>query len=264
MRMTNVFLIIVAMVLFSSEQGSGSGTLTQLKRQLFSTKSIFHGSRDMKLVALSYDDGPNSRFTPRLVELLEREHVPATFFWLGEQVEYYPSVAQLVAEKGFEIGNHTFDHSNPTKLSTEKLHEQISSTQEIIRQTTNVTPVLFRPPYGSVNAVVRRVAHDFGLDLVLWSLDTEDWRSGMTRERIIETVLDKIRPGDIILMHDRNSRTIDATQELVPLLREQGYCFVTVSALLHAEKISPEIEKVGRSPLLNVVLFTPPFLLSTR
>ena len=254
-----ILCVLLSTTLLYSEDEAYPGRSGSIPARTLSSKSIFHGSRDLKLVALTYDDGPNRRFTPRLLDLLESEQVPATFFWLGEQVKIYPQEAQRVAEMGFEIGNHTFDHSNPTKLSPDELRQQIVSTQDIISQTVGITPTVFRPPYGSVNSIVRDVVHDLGMDVILWRLDTEDWRSGSSKDQIVATVLDRIKAGDIILMHDRNSRTIDATRELIPRLRERGFSFVTVSGLLRAETLPEKIEKFGQSPLLKVILFTPPF-----
>ncbi|MCD6385301.1 polysaccharide deacetylase family protein [Candidatus Sumerlaeota bacterium] len=222
-----------------------------------SSSAVFHGSRNLNLIALTYDDGPNRHFTPRLLEVLKQEDVPATFFWLGEQVKYYPQQAKQLAEMGFEIGNHTFDHKNPAKLSYQELYDELLSTQEIIKKTVGITPRLFRPPYGSLNKTVRQVAKELDLQIIMWSLDTDDWRLSSTKEKIVSRVMKEIRPGDIILMHDRNTRTIEATAELIPLLRERGYRFVTVTELLKAKQLEPEINKITHHPLYRLLLTTP-------
>ncbi len=222
--------------------------------------SYFHGSRDLPLIALTYDDGPNKNFTPRLIKVLREHDAPATFFWLGEQVEYYPDVARYVIEMGFEIGNHSFDHANLAKRSIPEIKEQIRSTRQTIQDTVGITPRLFRPPYGAVNRTLRGVAAEFDLDVIMWSLDTEDWRTSCTKEKIVNRVKENIRPGDIILMHDRNTRTIEATAELIPYLRNQGYRFVTVSQLLQAQRYSPEIRDFFDSPLPQVLDFSTLFL----
>lgn len=257
-----IFLLIIFpfAILSGKDEASKKNKGDELTAESTSPASdlvVFNGSRNLNLIALSYDDGPNARFTPRLIEVLRQENVPATFFWLGEQVKYYPQQAKQLAEMGFEIGNHTFDHKNPVKLSYQELYEELVSTQKIIQKTVGVTPRLFRPPYGSINKTVRQVAKELNLQIIMWSLDTEDWRLNSTKEKIVTKVMNKIRPGDIILMHDRNTRTIEATAELIPLLRERGYKFVTVGQLLKAKQLEPQIDELTHNPIFKLLLTTP-------
>jgi peptidoglycan/xylan/chitin deacetylase (PgdA/CDA1 family) len=251
-RVNPIMIASLALLLLA---GISHGESSKVAKAQDPPSSVFHGSRDYKIIALTYDDGPNSRFTPGLVEVLKKHKVPATFFWLGEQVERYPEQAKLVAEAGFEIANHTYDHSNPKKMSSAKLREQISSTQKLIEDTTGVTPTLFRPPYGAVNKDIRRLLSDMDLTNVMWSLDTEDWRSGCTKDDIVARVMTNIKSGDIILMHDRNSRTTQATDELIPLLRKQGYIFVTVSDLIKAPEVDGKVKELS---LLSYIKYAAP------
>jgi peptidoglycan/xylan/chitin deacetylase (PgdA/CDA1 family) len=195
---------------------------------------VYSGPKDSNLIALTYDDGPNSRFTPHLVEILKKKQVPATFFFIGEQVELYPSEAKFVADMGFEIGNHTYSHPNLRKLSCTEIQEELTKTQEIIKSTTGVTPALFRPPYMLSNRTVVELAQSMNLAIVFWSVDTEDWKPSTTKEEIVEAVMSQVTGGSIILMHDRNTKTLQATEEIIDLLRAQGYEFATISRLLEA------------------------------
>ncbi|MCX7765562.1 MAG: polysaccharide deacetylase family protein [Candidatus Sumerlaeia bacterium] len=215
---------------------------------------FYHGPRELKLVALTYDDGPNRRFTPRLLELLKREQVPATFFLLGEQVKNYPSEAKQIAELGFEIGNHTFTHKNLTKLTREEIYNEITSTQEIINKTTDIMPKIMRPPYGVFNQTVIEVTRELGLSIIMWQLDTDDYRQNVIKEQIVASVLKNVKGGDIILMHDRNNKTLEATADIIPALRRRGFRFVTVSELLRAQKMVTEYKTLSRSPSYSVLL----------
>lgn len=213
---------------------------------------IYSGPEESNLIALTYDDGPNRRFTPYLIEILKKKQVPATFFFLGKQVALYPSVAKFVANRDFEIGNHTYSHPNLRKLSQTEIQDELINTQEIIKSTTGVTPTLLRPPYMLSNRTVVELAQSMGLAIVFWSVDTEDWRPSTTKEQIIEAVLSQVTGGSIILMHDRNTKTLDATEEIIDLLRAEGYEFVTISRLLEEIQAStsgpafPEQEQPSR------------------
>lgn len=263
MRRSLVYMLIVIFIqigwVFGTEsykadkdQGSAESAIAP--------SSVFNGTRDYKLIALTYDDGPNSRFTPRLLSLLREQNVPATFFLLGEQVKLYPNEARQIVEMGFEVGNHSFDHSNLSKMNEQGIDEQLQSTQEIIKKTAGIEPGVFRAPYGALSTTVKRLAHEKGLDIIMWSLDTEDWKTGSMKEQIVQTVLEKVKPGDIILMHDRNTRTIEATAELIPRLREEGYEFVTVSMLLRAKEYMPLVMEIRKSRLSRALAFAPIFL----
>lgn len=219
-----------------------------------SANCFYHGPRELKLVALTYDDGPNRRFTPRLLELLKQERVTATFFLLGEQVKNYPAEARQIVEMGFEIGNHTFTHKNLARLTREEIYTEITSTQEIINKTTGVLPRIIRPPYGALNQTVVDVSKELGLHIIMWQLDTDDYRQNVTKEKIVATMVKNVKGGDIILMHDRNTKTLEATAEIIPALRSRGFRFVTVSDLLRAQKLVNEYKTLYSSPSYSILL----------
>ncbi len=199
---------------------------------------VYSGPKESNLIALTYDDGPNRRFTPYLIEILMNKQVPATFFFLGERVALYPSVAKFVANMGFEIGNHTYSHPNLRKLSQTEIQDELIKAQEIIKSTTGVTPTLLRPPYMLSNRTVVELAQKMGLAIVFWSVDTQDWRPSTTKQQIVEAVMSQVTGGSIILMHDRNTKTLEATEEIIDLLRAEGYEFVTISRLLEEKQAS--------------------------
>ncbi|MGG3914273.1 polysaccharide deacetylase family protein [Rossellomorea vietnamensis] len=194
-----------------------------------------------KYVALTFDDGPDPHVTPRILNVLNEHDVPATFFMLGSQAEKYPAVAKSVAEAGHEIGNHTDHHKDLTKIGREQMVQEILASRQKIIGATEEIPVILRPPYGAINRDVETIANDNGTSLVLWSVDSLDWKN--KNAAAINSVVEKeIAPGAIILLHDVHSTTADALPTLLTTLEKEGYRFLTVSQLqskLAAETASP-------------------------
>jgi peptidoglycan/xylan/chitin deacetylase (PgdA/CDA1 family) len=168
--------------------------------------------------------------------VLKRENAAATFFLLGEQVESCPEVARQVAEGGFEIGNHTYSHRSLRKIAIKEAEEEIDSAQQLIIETTGVTPAIMRPPYGESNADIVKLAKERNLKMIYWTVDTEDYRLKVAKKDIVKKVMEEVCNGAIILMHDRNTKTIEATEEIIVRLRKKGYAFCSVSELLSKGK----------------------------
>lgn len=186
---------------------------------------------DKPMVALTFDDGPN-KYTDLLLDALLEYKASATFFVLGNRVDRFPKTLQRMVLEGNEIGNHTMDHKQLTKLTEAEIIREVEDTQEAIESIVHLKPKLVRPPYGERNNMVRNI---IDYDLILWDLDTRDWAS-KDPEKIIEITLNNVRDGDIILMHDIYSTSVQAAIELIPLLQEKGYQLVTVSELLTYRK----------------------------
>ncbi|MEI2664222.1 polysaccharide deacetylase family protein [Rossellomorea sp. LJF3] len=194
-----------------------------------------------KYVALTFDDGPDPYVTPRILNVLKEHDVKATFFMLGSQAEKYPAVAKSVAEAGHEIGNHTDHHKDLTKIGREQMVQEVLASRQKITAATEEIPVMLRPPYGAINRDVETVANDNGTSLVLWSVDSLDWKN-KNAAAIHSVVQKEIAPGAIILLHDVHSTTADALPGLLTLLEKEGYEFLTVSQLqakLAVETASP-------------------------
>ncbi|HLS27628.1 MAG TPA: polysaccharide deacetylase family protein, partial [Opitutales bacterium] len=128
-------------------------------------------------IALTFDDGPSGWLTPRLLDTLRDHDIPATFFVLGRQAAAFPEIIQRMDEEGHEIANHTWDHPSLDRLSPAETREQLENTTRIIRALTKRTPTLMRPPYGRTNDTLNRwIADDLGMKVILWSVDSNDWR----------------------------------------------------------------------------------------
>lgn len=180
------------------------------------------------MVALTFDDGPTKKYTTAILDALKENQASATFFVLGSRASDFPQILQRMVLEGNEIGNHTYSHKQLTTLSKENIEEEITHTQESIHDVTNQYPSVIRPPYGSKNEDVMNCAQ--GKKIVTWSIDTEDWRS-RNSEAIVNKVLDEVKDGDIILMHDLYASTAEAAIILIPKLKDMGFQLVTVSEL---------------------------------
>ncbi len=218
-----------------------------LTSQLFAP-SIHQGDRNQPGIALTFDDGP-SESTPLLLEFLAEQKIPATFFQCGLNVQRLPDVARRVHAEGHELGNHTWSHIRLCprlgfKLnlrSPQEIHREIARTQEIIAQTTGVTPRIFRPPYGLRWFGLREAQRRLHLTSVLWTVIGRDWE--LPADEIAGLLLKQTRPGGILCLHDGRdirphpdiSEMLKALRIIVPRLRARGHNFKTVSELLHQD-----------------------------
>lgn len=187
--------------------------------------------RNEKYIALTFDDGPNSNVTPQVLKALAEYNVKATFFMLASQARANPSMAKEVAMAGHEIGNHTNLHQNLVKLDTYDIEEEISESARNIEEASGQYPMMTRPPYGIFDKRVEETATALGTSLILWSVDSMDWKT-RNAKMIKEEILNSITPGAIVLMHDIHQATADALPELLTVLIKDGYQFVTVSEIL--------------------------------
>ena len=181
------------------------------------------------MVAITFDDGPYPDTTNPMLDALEENYAKATFFCLGQNVEYYPEVVQREYELGLEVATHTYSHQQLPTLSASALEEEITKSTNANKNATGVAPTLMRPPYGAVNKTVLEAAGNHGLSCVNWSLDTEDWKTknaDATYKQVM-TATD----GDVVLLHDIHEYNVNAVQRFVPDLIEQGFQLVTVSEL---------------------------------
>ncbi|MGM8216588.1 polysaccharide deacetylase family protein [Bacillaceae bacterium W0354] len=180
-----------------------------------------------KRVALTFDDGPHPTNTLEIHELLDEYNAKATFFMLGNRVDFYPDIANTIAEKGHELGNHTWSHRNLTSLGREEINREVQTTINVIQNATGKKPTVFRPPYGALNDQVREV---IGMPPTLWTVDTLDWKSHDPDE-ILSIVKENVTDGSVILMHDIHDTTVEAVVLVLKFLEEEGYEFVTVSEI---------------------------------
>jgi len=194
---------------------------------------------DGPYIAITFDDGPSPTLTPKLLDILKEKGVKATFFVIGQNVAHSPDIVARASSEGHEIGSHSWSHPVLTKLSDEKVHEELQKTSEAIFSATGKKPTLLRPPYGAINPhLSRMIEGQEGLTIVLWSVDPLDWKSpgaSVVAERLIAGA----KPGAITLSHDIKPGTIDAIPQVIDALKAKGYQFVTVSELIALESKVP-------------------------
>ena len=184
-------------------------------------------------VALTFDDGPWPVQTKQVVDILERFHAPASFFMVGNLVERYPGIVQMVAHAGMRIGDHSWDHPvDPAlaDLSRQRVAEEISKTADALA-SLGVVPRLFRPPGGSFDAAVLREAARQRMRVVTWSVDPRDWNSRVSSKQITRRVLGAVEAGSIVLMHDGGgdqSATIHALPKIIRGIRRMGLRLVAL------------------------------------
>ncbi|MBQ3666343.1 MAG: polysaccharide deacetylase family protein [Lachnospiraceae bacterium] len=179
------------------------------------------------MIALTFDDGPSSETTPRLLEALKEQGAHATFFVVGYNLDGNEDIIRQAAEQGCEIGNHTLSHSKLTSLDDASLDSEIGGMEERIKSITGQEVVTIRPPYGAVDDHVMEHIHS---PVILWSIDTEDWKTRDVNSNI-QSIQQNVYDGAIILMHDIHPESVEAAIQVLGWLKEQGYQLVTISEL---------------------------------
>lgn len=192
-----------------------------------------------KLVAITYDDGP-SQNTDRLLDCLEENGAKATFFVVGTQVEQYPETLQRMDEMGMEIGSHTYDHTYLYQVDAATIEEKMRLNEEVITGILGHGTTIMRPTGGGVNDTVRATINE---PMIHWDVDTLDW-SHRNAQTTVNTILEQVEDGSIILMHDLYSATVDASEIIIPELIKQGYKLVTVSELAELRGVTLEAGEV--------------------
>lgn len=183
----------------------------------------------VKCLALTFDDGP-AESTGELLDILAAKKVKATFFLVGENVVKHPELVRREHAAGHEIGDHSYTHADLGTASKKKVLSELTRTQDAIRQAAGFTPVLLRPPYGSMSKQLTKITRKMGMAQVLWTVDPLDWEH-RDSEYVEKRVLKSVKPGVVVLMHDIHPTTVRAVPKIIDRLAAEGYVFVTVSEL---------------------------------
>ncbi len=181
-----------------------------------------------KKVALTFDDGPNAKYTEKLLEGLKERGVQATFFLLGERVERSPDIVKKMYTDGHLIGNHSYEHVNLSTLSDEAAVVQVNKTNEAIYKVTGEFPEYIRPPYGCWKS---NLDYKTTMIEVLWNVDPLDWKTDNS-DAVVQRVVSDVEENDIILLHDASESSVNAAFQIVDKLQKDGYIFVTVDEIL--------------------------------
>lgn len=216
----SIFAAILTLVIFSVECCAAD----------WISGDIYRGSGE-KTVALTFDDGPDKTKTDIILEILKRYEVKATFFMIGKNAELYPEIVSRVIASGHEIGNHTYSHVFLSGMSVCEVRSEFSRGANAIFSASEYEAHFLRPPGGIYDENVISAAKADNQIIALWSIDTLDW-CHRSKNEIVTEVLENIRGGDIVLMHDYicgESHTAEALETIIPTLKERGYEFVTLS-----------------------------------
>ncbi len=206
------------------------------------------GSRGSKQIALTYDDGPNDPHTLRLLDVLAKHNVQATFFMIGRYVRERPDIARAVAAAGHLIGNHTFTHPLLIFKSESETRAELQDCSRVLEETIGPHSNLFRPPFGGRRPATLRIARELGLEPVMWNVTGYDWNAPPAAE-IERKIVRQMRGGNVILLHDGGhkamgadrAQTVIATDNLIRRYRDQGFEFVTVLGMMGAARHQPSV-----------------------
>ena len=194
-----------------------------------------------KYVALTFDDGPRRATTERLLDGLKERGAKATFFLIGQQVEDNASLVARMAEEGHQIGNHTWSHQRLDGILPDAAAQEVARTEAALEALLGGGEYWLRPPYGQVAE-----GADFGVPMVKWCVDPRDWESRDTG-KVTQAILEYVKPGSIILLHDIYPTSVDAALKVVDTLAAEGYWFVTVEELLWLNGVTPEAGRIYRT-----------------
>ena len=196
-------------------------------------KTLCRAKTEDKVVALTFDDGPDAEMTPRVLDVLKEYGVKATFFLIGSNVDKNPEIVKRLVSEGHTIANHTYSHVGAFPLkSSEMVSNELQRCNSIIYQTTGLKPKLFRPPFGVTNPIIGNVSNSMRFKTVGWSIRSLDTIKSRSRVDVCNAILKRLHCGAIILLHDRCNDADVLLRILIPSIRERGYSITTIETLM--------------------------------
>lgn len=207
----------------------------------FYLKASCRGKKNEKVVALTFDDGPHPLHTSEVLDVLKGYGVPATFFCIGREAEKYPELVQRISSEGHAVGNHSYVHSGFFPLYTsKKMEKDLRRSQEILERITGRPVILFRPPFGVTNPVVAKSVKKTGYRTIGWNIRSFDTRKEK-QDRIFRRIAGRLKPGSVILLHDRLPASAPLLKRLLDYLEEQQYRIISLEEMFNIE--SYEVHK---------------------
>ena len=192
--------------------------------------------KDKKLIAFTFDDGPNNKTTLYLLDRLDNYDARVTFFVVGSRVNSHKESLIKAYEQGNQIGNHSYNHPNLSKLEFSKIESEIMNTNEAVKNITGEYPNLIRPPYGSYNSDVKKIAN---MPIILWNIDTLDWKY-KDKDKVAKTIIENAKDGSVILLHDLYQSSVEGALLAMQELYNEGYAFVTIDEMCILKGITLE------------------------
>ncbi len=203
---------------------------------------------ETKKIALTFDDGPDDVYTPKILDILSKYNVRATFFLIGNAAEKHRGIVERIHREGHEIGNHTYFHSNLSRMATWQILLDLGKARKAFSDITGEDVLVVRPPYGALDPPAVKAIGDEGYNILLWTVDSLDWW-GLSKEEVIENVVPRVENGVIILQHSSGgpdedlTGSVDALPEIIETLQSEGYSFYTASEILEEIRIQNEMKK---------------------
>jgi len=227
-----------------AEAGKPTGIHWREWQRKYDGVFVLYASRESRKVALTFDDVPDPRFTPKVLDVLKRKGVHGSFFVMGNRAKRYPELVRRIHEEGHNIGNHSYNHPDYAKMSLGRMQDQVSRTENAIMNAVGFRPKFIRPPYGEIVPIQLEWAKRKGYTVVNWDVDSSDWRQ-LSADQVFRNVTRSVKPGSVILMHAGGGTgqslrgTVEALPKIIDWLREHDYEPVTLTELLKMpEKIA--------------------------
>ena len=236
-----VFLLCLIIVITAAVIGIIYCESTQTLKQSNSLP-IYAVQTDKKQVAISFDAAWGNEDTQKLIDILGKYGIKATFFLVGSWADNYPESVKALAAAGHSIQNHSNTHPYLTQIDSEKAKQEITACNEKIQKLTGTAPLLLRPPYGDYNAEVIALTESLGMYPIQWSVDSLDWK-GISADEIYQNVVPKVKSGDIVLFHNAAEHTPEALPKIIDTLQKDGFEFVLIKDLIYKDNF--EIDVAG-------------------
>ncbi len=201
------------------------------KETFFNDDVFYKGNIDTKTIAFTCNVDWGNEYIPKMLEIFNENDIKITFFVTGRWAEKNPDILKLIYNNGHEIGNHGYSHRDYDKLSFEQNKSEILRADKLINQVVNIKPKFFAPPSGAYNDSTVKAAKDLGYNVIMWSIDTIDWRKDSTKDKIINRVISKPHNAAIVLMHPKEE-TIKALPVIIQTLNDMGYKIGRVSDVI--------------------------------
>lgn len=191
------------------------------------------GDCKQRVVALTFDDGPDELMTPKVLDVLKQHNIKAAFFLIGAKVDKCPDIVRRIVAEGHIVANHTYSHTGLFPLSTKQtVKQQLQMCSASIKNAVGLSPKLFRPPFGVTNPIIGREVNELGLQTIGWSVRSLDTMNSKTRSEICQRVQIRLHPGAIILLHDRCNKADELLQEIIRTTLENNYSFISLNKML--------------------------------
>ena len=224
-----IALAVIAVILITSILG-GSGEKAAFAAS--GVKPIYRVDTKEKKVAISFDAAWGADKTKGIMDIMDQHGVKGTFFLVGFWIDKYPEMVKSIAERGFEIGNHSANHPRMTQLSKEQLAKELTQVNDKITELTGKTPVVFRPPFGDYNDLVVNTVRENNMHCIQWDVDSLDWKD-LSAKEMLDRVNKKVQNGSILLFHNNSKHILDALPDILVCLEKKGYKVVPVSELIY-------------------------------